>query len=309
MKFELDSLPRNCSTEEIIAEIKRVDALVNKTTLTIGDYDRYGKIHSSTLRHRFGDWQKVLTLAGIGDKFTGRKEFRGKMAQKLTDDEIICELKRIAKLLNKESITTEDVRNHSQIMWESVVTRRFGSWAAGLEKAGLKISPLGHRYSLDDYFENLLNVWTHYGRQPSYGEIDKAPSKISAGAYENRFGTWRKALEAFVTRMNKEEPAPKYDIRKELATDQKHVIGKPKKIKIRILSEDKRGIGLSLRYKVLNRDKFKCVKCGASPATDHSCKLHVDHRIPFSRGGKTALDNLQTLCQNCNLGKGAEANL
>ena len=33
-------------------------------------------------------------------------------------------------------------------------------------------------------------------------------------------------------------------------------------------------------------------------------KLHVDHILPVSRGGKTVMSNLQTLCEDCNCGKG-----
>jgi 5-methylcytosine-specific restriction endonuclease McrA len=33
-------------------------------------------------------------------------------------------------------------------------------------------------------------------------------------------------------------------------------------------------------------------------------ELHADHISPWADGGKTVLENLQTLCQNCNLGKG-----
>ena len=32
-------------------------------------------------------------------------------------------------------------------------------------------------------------------------------------------------------------------------------------------------------------------------------KLHVDHIKPVSKGGKTELSNLRTLCERCNLGK------
>ena len=58
-----------------------------------------------------------------------------------------------------------------------------------------------------------------------------------------------------------------------------------------------------LRYQVLKRDNFKCCACGASPAKDPSVELHIDHIIPWSKGGTTTLDNLQTLCSKCNLGK------
>ena len=60
---------------------------------------------------------------------------------------------------------------------------------------------------------------------------------------------------------------------------------------------------LRLRFIVLKRDNFKCCACGASPAKDHSVNLHVDHILPWSKGGETIIENLQTLCQNCNLGK------
>lgn len=57
----------------------------------------------------------------------------------------------------------------------------------------------------------------------------------------------------------------------------------------------------SMRYDVLKRDGFRCVLCGMS-AKD-GAMLHVDHIIPVSKGGKTTMDNLRTLCEKCNLGK------
>ena len=58
-----------------------------------------------------------------------------------------------------------------------------------------------------------------------------------------------------------------------------------------------------LRFEVLARDQFTCRFCGASPSKDPSVTLHIDHIIPWAKGGKTSLDNLQTLCSKCNLGK------
>lgn len=60
-------------------------------------------------------------------------------------------------------------------------------------------------------------------------------------------------------------------------------------------------VNASMRYDVLKRDGFRCVICGAT-AKD-GAQLHVDHIVPVSRGGKTEMRNLRTLCMQCNLGK------
>lgn len=65
----------------------------------------------------------------------------------------------------------------------------------------------------------------------------------------------------------------------------------------------KRDISVGLRFKILKRDNFKCCACGASPAKDPNVELHIDHIIPWSKGGETTEENLQTLCSKCNLGK------
>ena len=56
-----------------------------------------------------------------------------------------------------------------------------------------------------------------------------------------------------------------------------------------------------LRHEVFKRDGYKCVECGASK--EDGATLHVDHKIPVSKGGTDELDNLQTLCSDCNLNK------
>lgn len=60
---------------------------------------------------------------------------------------------------------------------------------------------------------------------------------------------------------------------------------------------------LILRYKILTRDNYSCKKCGSSPAKESKVKLHIDHIIPWSKGGETSIENLETLCDKCNLGK------
>ena len=57
----------------------------------------------------------------------------------------------------------------------------------------------------------------------------------------------------------------------------------------------------SLRMTILRRDNYRCRMCGASAAD--GATLHVDHIIPVSRDGRTVAENLQALCEPCNLGK------
>lgn len=60
----------------------------------------------------------------------------------------------------------------------------------------------------------------------------------------------------------------------------------------------------SLRYPILRKFKFMCLACGNGPRPGKP--LHVDHIKPRSKYPELELDpeNLQVLCQDCNLSKG-----
>lgn len=62
----------------------------------------------------------------------------------------------------------------------------------------------------------------------------------------------------------------------------------------------------SLRQGILDRDHHTCQQCGVSVQDEPHLLLEVDHIIPVSKGGLTAIDNLQTLCWRCNRSKGAK---
>ena len=161
-----------------------------------------------------------------------------------------------------------------------------------LEPARSKIN-----ISEDELFSNLEHVWISLGRQPKYLELKKPLSNYSAGTYEKRFGSFRKALEEFVKYMSTETVSVS-------KPEENH----PLDNKTKIVHRTKREISDRLRFQILMRDGFTCKACGRSPMNEMGVKLHVDHIIPVSKGGKTTISNLQTLCDRCNLGKSNKSN-
>lgn len=213
----------------------------------------------------------------------------------LTDEELLDDIKRVAKELGNDTITMEE---YSKIGKYSTCTqtRRFGSWFKVLSFAGLSPSRSAINISEEELFMNIYDVWTKLSRQPKYSEMKQPLSKYSAGTYDKRFGSWRNALEKFVQYINSESTNVTEEISSSSLKEHNYIKVKGHKTK--------REISLRLRFKILMRDGFTCKKCGRSPLKDPNVTLHVDHILPWSKGGETTLDNLETKCEKCNLGKG-----
>jgi len=67
----------------------------------------------------------------------------------------------------------------------------------------------------------------------------------------------------------------------------------------------RRPIDSRLKYAVLQRDNSTCQRCGANIYNTPNVKLVIDHKVPVEHGGETTIDNLWTLCSDCNGGKQA----
>lgn len=72
-----------------------------------------------------------------------------------------------------------------------------------------------------------------------------------------------------------------------------------------LLTKDERKLSIrdfDLRDKhtAYERQQHKCVYCGKTFEFED---MHGDHIVPWSKGGKTVLDNCQMLCRDCNLTK------
>lgn len=302
MKFELNDYRNEITDEEIIEDIKRVAQELEHDYISISTYRKCGKYSQTAIQGHFGTWKNALSIAGL------RNERTKSELKRIKNEDYYADLQRIAKQLNKDTVLYEEYRQYGKYAAEHVFSR-FKTWDKALLAAGLQPTGLARsRIDEQTLFDELERIWTKLGRQPTSTDITKGNiSKYSLDTYKRRFGGWRKALEAFVEYINLDssEEIDEEEIKGNKINDQDNIsktvnVEKPLQKKEHRTS---RNINARMRFKVLKRDNFKCCACGASPAKDPSVDLHVDHIIPWAKGGETVIDNLQTLCSKCNLGK------
>ena len=329
----IDALPEY-SNDSIVDDLRRVAKSFPKEPFTNKFYCMHGGRYSpSIFKRRFGGWREALVAAGIGNRYVGRPttaRMRSQPGRAISNEDILTKIRSIAAQLGKPFLAGADIRAHSEINQRLLATR-FGSVSKALRLAGIAQVPHGRRHTEEEVFENLLAVWTHYGRPPTHSEMDKPPSTVGSNTYIKRYGGWRNALKAFVARANSDVAGlPSLGIDKtniaNLATRPNSAVSAPsgataanRPLTGRRIGErpraqrlkptdaesaNKRDPSIGLRFKVLQRDRFRCQLCGRSPATELGCILHVDHIVPFSKKGKTTFENLRALCAECNFGRG-----
>jgi hypothetical protein len=304
-RFEINFLD-DYTNDSLLDEIRRVAAQHSGTSLSSGTFAQLSqRVSVCTIRRRFGTWRNALSKAGLEHLYGGRKvseKMKAQPAKRLSKTDLISELKRVHALIGTETMNREQFNAHSITSYEAI-RRRFG-WHEALRLAGIAPAPTAKpKWTLEECSENLAVVWTHYGRPPTYREMFEPPSTVSGKGYEARWGTWRKALQAFVSWANSDRKTDEASRVQDLAADQ-GVTAPP----VQRSEANQRQVGARLRFRVFQRDHFKCVACGRSPATHLGVVLHADHLRAVALGGKTVLENLQTLCDGCNLGKGALPN-
>ncbi len=205
--------------------------------------------------------------------------------ERMTDEQLLSDVRNVANQLKKESLSAKEYDAHGAFS-SSTISRRFGTWNKALLAAGIKARNAFH--TKEELFDNLENAWMKKGGQPRKRDMnDKRLSSISSGAYLRMFGKFSEALKAFVEYVNEGD-----------------LSGNNSSFETNRESQGSRDVNLRMRFLVMKRDRFRCCACGASPATDPSVVLHIDHIVPWAHGGKTEMENLQTLCDKCNLGKG-----
>ncbi len=203
---------------------------------------------------------------------------------RLSDGDLLAALQDAATTLGKDYFPSTrynalpGTRPHSDTIIE-----RFGSWKKALALIGIS-GGRERRHSPEELVDNLEKAWKEIGFPPGKRQIKALADRISETPYKRHWGSVRLACEML---------AAFHDGRISRDT----LLAGPAD------GPARNTIPLRDRWTVLKRDNYRCSKCGASPSTDHSVELEVDHIRPVARGGANDVENLQTLCRNCNQGK------
>jgi len=217
-------------------------------------------------------------------------KFKIDFLESYEDESILTELRRIAKKVKKDTVTKADIEGYGRISYPLVYSR-FGSLRHALETAGLRTNRF-MKATNSELLKILIELWElvleKEGRTPERKDLKKYNFPVSGDTYFRRFGTWKKAL------------MKAYESVEADSLDDTDTSSALKEIKNNKSQKKRKHISLRKRFFVMKRDSFACVKCGTS---GHGVRLEVDHKVSVAQRGTDALDNLQTLCFDCNRGK------
>lgn len=278
------------------------------------EFRENSNIGMKVYERRFGSWKKAVERFCLKFNY----DIKGLVGNEATPELLLLELKTIASKIPSNIFTFKKYKELGGGYSIGTFQHYFKKWKNVVELIGKKDGHAVGRggkqyYSNQDYFNELQRIWEALGRQPEIREMKLMNSKMSGDAFCKRFGSWTKAIHAFCS--DRENPDKEDNITKDATVissdiqlennvpDNQQMILQREEVNDYILMNTSRIPSLRLRFKVFKRDNFKCVKCGRSPATNPGTELQIDHIKPYTKGGETILDNLQTLCKDCNVGK------
>lgn len=113
-------------------------------------------------------------------------------------DRILDEIRRVANLLRKDSISIREFTQNSRVS-ESTVSNTFGSWNRAIDAAGLKPNLPGvseamkrTKISEDELLAEINRLTDELGKPPSAGEMN-AFGRFSDDPYRRTWGSFAKA--------------------------------------------------------------------------------------------------------------------
>lgn len=285
------------------------------------------KFTASIYQYRFGSWSKAIEAlcnrggipipripgtplskvvsAGAGEQ--GESSRRVAVSR----EDLLSDLNSAKKKAIENPFTYKAYAANGGVYHIDTFRTRFGSWAEAVEAVGGVSGGRGStKITNEKLFDEIQTVWERLGRQPTFDEM-RSLGRIHPKTYHTRYGSWMKAIHAFCEDRNnptnedsllEEHPASEPEATVIEAAKENLMRVSAEKTSLVVIRKTGRAVPKRLRFRVFERDSFTCKACGRSPGR-HGVALEADHVVPYSKGGETVIENLQTLCEDCNRGK------
>lgn len=311
LRLKVHHVLRKCASDYseacLLAEMKRVwDVLGRRPSYS--EFREKSTIGTKIYERTYGSWTRAVEAYFLREG----SDHHGLAGSNATDRILLNELDKTAKKAGSDILTYKKYIEHGGVYSIGTFQSHFGSWKIAVSKIGHRDGHSG-KYTDESLFLEMQRLWEKLGKQPTFRDMD-VYGLISGKVFQKRFGSWMAAVHAFCDdRQSEQEEAaplemePEADVKSTSISIEveKSPLLPPDVVAITettVLVDARRVAGPRLRFRVFQRDRFKCVFCGSSPDQD-GVKLQADHVIPWSRGGLTVLENLRTACAECNVGK------
>jgi len=116
-------------------------------------------------------------------------------AYNTTKELLLQELRQMKISFNLEILEQDDYKKYGGKYSVPTFYNHFGNWKNALKQVNLKS---GREAPTEiELFDELQRVWEQLGKQPSSNQM-KLLSKYSYKSYSHKFGSWTKAIYAFI---------------------------------------------------------------------------------------------------------------
>ncbi|MFA5591690.1 MAG: HNH endonuclease [Micavibrio sp.] len=295
------------SNEDLIEEIGRIWQEKGRRP-TYGEFRKECKFGIRIYERRFGSWKTAVELYCQNKNIT----IQGRAHTYASKEILVNELRALQRKRPGDLLTYALYKKNAGTYSIGTFQSHFGSWTNAVQAAGA-VSGRQAKYSKDALFDEMQRVWEILGEQPTRKDIETLGT-ISPKAYYTVFGSWQNAVLAFCEDRNDKNGVVAQSLGTVVSLPE-NIFPKNKTLEAasKITEPHNSEFGYEIRktgrlpskrqrFLILKRDNFTCQSCGRNPKRD-GIVLHVDHIIAYANGGETVDDNLQALCQDCNLGK------
>ena len=180
------------SDDELLDQLRVLTIELGRTPL-IKDVNKSNKCASATTFNvRFASLSNALKIAGLDHN----------RATKYSDDELLDQLRVLAKKLGKTPCMKE-VERSSSCASSSTFSQCFGSFSAALRAAGFEVKRTFVYCNDEELLDQLRALAKKLGRTPKTRDADAAINCSSSPYLRIRFGSYNAALQAAGLELNR----------------------------------------------------------------------------------------------------------